>query len=157
VKPTATSISLGHESCIQSPLNSRRRAGTAPAVRWYDPYPLFFTRAIEARLWDADGNRYIDLNGGLGPCVLGYNPPEIVKAATETLVQSDRIWAFHPGEVQLSRQLTELIPCAEKVALCGGGSSDPCYMRYACRVPIRVGLRSSNLKVARTAGPISSR
>ena len=33
----------------------------------------------------------------------------------------------HPGEVELSREITELIPCAEKVALCGGGGSDPCY------------------------------
>jgi glutamate-1-semialdehyde 2,1-aminomutase len=33
----------------------------------------------------------------------------------------------HPGEVRLSQELTGLIPCAEKVALCGGGGSDPCY------------------------------
>ena len=43
--------------------------------RWYDPYPLYFTRASGARLWDVDGHEYIDLHGGLGPCVLGYNHP----------------------------------------------------------------------------------
>lgn len=102
--------------------------GVHGAGRWYEPYPLFFTHASGARLWDADGNSYIDLHGGLGPCVLGYNPPEIVQTAVETLTTlGSHLGLPHPGEVQLSQELTELIPCAEKIALCGGGGSDPCY------------------------------
>jgi glutamate-1-semialdehyde 2,1-aminomutase len=96
--------------------------------RWYEPRPLFFTRAQGARVWDADGQEYIDLHGGLGPCVLGYNHPEVLQAAIETLTEKGpHLGLPHPGEVTLSRKLTELIPCAEKVVLCGGGGSDPCY------------------------------
>lgn len=96
--------------------------------RWYEPRPLFFTRAQGARVWDADGHEYIDLHGGLGPCVLGYNHPEVLQAAIETLIEKGPHFGLpHPGEVALSGKLTELIPCAEMVALCGGGGSDPCY------------------------------
>ena len=96
--------------------------------RWYEPFPLYFTRAAGARLWDVDGNEYIDLHGGLGPYVLGYNHPEVLAAAIETLTQQGpHLGLPHPGEVQLSRALVDLVPCAEKVVLCGGGGSDPCY------------------------------
>src|SRR5262245_12245753 len=95
--------------------------------RWYDPYPLYFARAAGARLWDVDGNEYIDLHGGLGPYVLGYNHPEVLQAAIDTLTtQGPHLGLPHPGEVQLCRELVELIPCAQTVALCGGRGSDAC-------------------------------
>jgi 4-aminobutyrate aminotransferase-like enzyme len=58
--------------------------------RWYDPLPLYFSRGAGARLWDVDGNEYIDLHGGLGPYVLGYNHPEVLTAAIETLTHQGR-------------------------------------------------------------------
>jgi glutamate-1-semialdehyde 2,1-aminomutase len=102
--------------------------GVQGSGRWYEPYPLYFTRASGARLWDVDGNEYIDLHGGLGPYVLGYNHPEVLQAAIETLTNlGPHLGLPHPGEVQLCREFVELVPCAQKVALCGGGGSDPCY------------------------------
>jgi glutamate-1-semialdehyde 2,1-aminomutase len=96
--------------------------------RWYEPFPLYFARAAGARLWDVDGNEYIDLHGGLGPYVLGYNHPEVLAAAIETLTQQGpHLGLPHPGEVQLCRRIIDLVPCADKVVLCGGGGSDPCY------------------------------
>jgi glutamate-1-semialdehyde 2,1-aminomutase len=96
--------------------------------RWYEPFPLYFSRAAGARLWDADGNEYIDLHGGLGPYVLGYNHPEVLATAIETLTQQGpHLGLPHPGEVQLCGKIIDLVPCAEKVVLCGGGGSDPCY------------------------------
>jgi glutamate-1-semialdehyde 2,1-aminomutase len=96
--------------------------------RWYEPNPLFFSRAAGARLWDADGKEYIDLHGGLGPCILGYNHPEVLQTAIEALTdKGPHLGLPHPAEVQLSQVLVDLIPCAEKVVLCGGGGSDPCY------------------------------
>lgn len=96
--------------------------------RYYEPFPLFFTRGAGARLWDSDGNEYLDLHGGLGPYVLGYNHPEVLQTAIETLTsQGPHLGLPHPGEVRLSDELTHLIPCAEMAVLCGGGGSDPCY------------------------------
>ena len=96
--------------------------------RSYDPFPLYFTRGAGARLWDADGNEYLDLHGGLGPYVLGYNHPEVLQTAIETLTsQGPHLGLPHSGEVKLCDELTDLIPSAEMVVLCGGGGSDPCY------------------------------
>jgi glutamate-1-semialdehyde 2,1-aminomutase len=96
--------------------------------RWYEPYPLYFKRAAGARLWDIDGNEYIDLHGGLGPCLLGYNHPEVIQAVIDTLTQDGAHFGLpHPREVELSERLVELIPCADMAVLCGGGGSDPCY------------------------------
>jgi glutamate-1-semialdehyde 2,1-aminomutase len=53
--------------------------GVHGAGRWYEPYPLFFARAQGARLWNADGNAYIGLHGGLGPCVLGTTIPRFCR------------------------------------------------------------------------------
>src|SRR5439155_14093855 len=43
-------------------------------------YPLVVDRSAGSRLWDIDGNEYIDLLNGLGPDFLGYSPPFVVTA-----------------------------------------------------------------------------
>jgi glutamate-1-semialdehyde 2,1-aminomutase len=102
--------------------------GVHGSGRSYEPFPLYFTRGAGARLWDADGNEFIDLHGGLGPYLLGYNHPEILQTAIETLTNlGPHLGLPHPGEVQLCEELCQIIPCAEMVVLCGGGGSDPCY------------------------------
>lgn len=98
-----------------------------------EPHPLYFSRAAGSRLWDVDGNEYIDLGGGRGPCVLGHNHPEVFQAVVEALAQYGPHLALpHPREIELSEQLVALIPCAERVGLTGGGGSDPCF--HAVRI-----------------------
>ena len=46
-----------------------------------DGYPQFFERAEGCRLWDVDGNKYIDLMCAYGPMILGYQHPEVEAAA----------------------------------------------------------------------------
>lgn len=122
VPNTAGSAALHQEARDVSPL------GVHGAGRSYEPYPLYFERAAGARLWDVDGNEYIDLHGGLGSCVLGYSHPEVIQAAIETLTkQGPHFGLPHRSEIELSKQLVELIPCAEKVVLSGGGGTDPCF------------------------------
>lgn len=96
--------------------------------RWDTPHPMYFTRAAGARLWDVDGNEYIDLHAGHGPAILGYNDPEVLEAVISALRDHGPHFGLgYPGEIELSRQMVELVPCAEMVGLCGGGGSDPCY------------------------------
>jgi len=40
--------------------------------RWYEPFPLFVKRAQGSRIWDVDGNEYLDYHASHGPAVLGY-------------------------------------------------------------------------------------
>ena len=82
------------------------------------PYPLYIRASKGSRVWDIDGNEYIDLTMGLGPHVLGHAPDvvvEAVKAAAERGLQ----WALpHPDQEALARLLVEASPCAEKVIFC---------------------------------------
>jgi glutamate-1-semialdehyde 2,1-aminomutase len=96
--------------------------------RWYEPFPLFIKRAQGSRIWDVDGNEYLDYHASYGPAVLGYNDPRVRAAVTDALEHEGVLFAApHPKEVELTRLLAEVIPCAEMTALCGGGGSDAIY------------------------------
>ena len=102
--------------------------GTQGDGRWYEPYPLFISRAAGSHIWDVDGNAYIDYWASAGPAILGHNDPAVREAVVETLNEEGVLFtAPHPKEVQLAKLFSELIPCAEKTALCGGGGSDAMY------------------------------
>jgi glutamate-1-semialdehyde 2,1-aminomutase len=47
--------------------------GVHSNYRFVDPYPLYFSRARASRIWDADGNEYIDFNMGFGALVAGHS------------------------------------------------------------------------------------
>ncbi|MET3524021.1 aminotransferase class III-fold pyridoxal phosphate-dependent enzyme [Mesorhizobium abyssinicae] len=60
------------------------------AVRLIAPeYPQFFARADGCRVWDVDGNEYIDFMCAWGPNVLGYHHPEVDQAALEQMKRMD--------------------------------------------------------------------
>src|SRR5512147_2855529 len=48
-------------------------------------YGRVFTRALGSRMWDAEGREYVDFLAGCGSVPLGYNHPEILRAALESL------------------------------------------------------------------------
>ena len=53
-------------------------------------YPYFFARGDGARVWDVDGNEYLDLVCGYGPIVLGHNHPTVDAAAAICRARSIR-------------------------------------------------------------------
>ena len=90
--------------------------------------PLYFKRAEAQYLWDIEGRQYLDLHGAYGTSALGYNDPVVRSAVMEVLEHEGvHFGAPHPREVELSETLVQEIPCADLVALCGGGGSDPLY------------------------------
>lgn len=67
------------------------------------------------RVWDLDGNEYIDYRNGLGPVTLGYCIPEINDAIIEQLNKGILFGHPHAIEGEAAEMLTEVIPCAERV------------------------------------------
>jgi glutamate-1-semialdehyde 2,1-aminomutase len=77
--------------------------------------PCFLVRGEGGRVWDVDGNEYIDLRCGLGPISLGHRFPAVDAAIREQL-ESGLIFSYaNPLEVEVARRLVEIIPCAESV------------------------------------------
>ncbi|MBL5974678.1 MAG: aspartate aminotransferase family protein [Candidatus Leucobacter sulfamidivorax] len=98
------------------------RGVTSAARAGGSPFPIAFERARGARIWDIDGNEYIDLVGGFGPAILGHLPPNVVSAVR---LQIDRGVIFggqHPGELELAELIRAAVPCAEMVTLCNSGT-----------------------------------
>ena len=84
--------------------------------------PLFVQRASGTRLWDADGNEYIDFVGALGPITLGYNDPDVTAAVREQLEIGSLFSLSHPIELDVARLLQEMIPCCERARFGKNGS-----------------------------------
>jgi glutamate-1-semialdehyde aminotransferase/spore coat polysaccharide biosynthesis protein SpsF (cytidylyltransferase family)/predicted dehydrogenase len=84
--------------------------------------PLFLAKGKGCRVWDVDGNEYIDYIQGLLPNILGYANEEVNAAVAEQLGQGHSFSLPHPLEVALAERLTRLIPCAEKVRFGKNGS-----------------------------------
>jgi glutamate-1-semialdehyde 2,1-aminomutase len=77
--------------------------------------PKYAARARGARLWDVDGNEYLDYSMGVGPVSLGYAHPEVDAAIRRQLDDGITFSLMHPLEVEVSELLAEVVPCAEAV------------------------------------------
>ena len=84
--------------------------------------PIFLERGKGCRVWDVDGNEYIDYVQGLLPNILGYAHEEVNAAAAAQLAEGHSFSLPHPLEVKLAERLTRLIPCAEMVRFGKNGS-----------------------------------
>lgn len=77
--------------------------------------PCYLVRGKGGRVWDVDGNEYIDFRNGLGPVILGYCFPAVDEAVRRQL-ESGIVFSYsHPLEVEVAEKLVERIPCAESV------------------------------------------
>ena len=84
--------------------------------------PIFLERGKGCRVWDVDGNEYIDYVQGLLPNILGYAHDEINAAASAQLAAGHSFSLPHPLEVQLAERLSRIIPCAEMLRFGKNGS-----------------------------------
>ncbi len=87
-----------------------------------DVAPKFLARGKGCRVWDVDGNEYIDASLGLAAVPLGHAHPEVAAAVQEILLQGTGSSWMHPLEVQLAERLCDIVPGAEKVCFCTPGS-----------------------------------
>src|SRR2546422_185363 len=85
-----------------------------PAMLVPGAYPYFFARGEGARIWDVDGNEYLDLMCSYGPIVLGHNHPKVEEAARHQAAEGNcfngpgRVW------VELAEHLVALTPWAAR-------------------------------------------
>ncbi len=84
--------------------------------------PHFIERGKGGRVWDVDGNEYVDLMAGLLPVLLGYCDPDVDKAIRQQLENGISFSLATELEVILAEKLVDLIPCAEMVRFGKNGS-----------------------------------
>ncbi len=79
------------------------------------PHPIFIDRGQGSRMWDVDGNDYVDYLLGYGPLVLGHAHPRLVEAIDAQMRRGSMYGAAHPLELAAAELLTELMPSMEQV------------------------------------------
>jgi glutamate-1-semialdehyde 2,1-aminomutase len=77
--------------------------------------PMYLQRGRGARVWDVDGNEYLDYSMGVGPLVLGYTHPAVDDAIRAQLEDGITFSLMHPLEVLAAERVRALVPHAESV------------------------------------------
>lgn len=95
-------------------------------------YPVFLDRGQGCRVWDVDGNEYIDYILGLASITLGYAYPAVTEAVARQLERGSIFSLPHPLEVEIAERLRDVIPCAEMARFVKTGSeADAAAVRVA--------------------------
>src|SRR5258708_33036512 len=84
--------------------------------------PHFISRAKGSRVWDLDGNEYIDFVNSLGSVTLGYQDPDVTAAVRAQLEIGVIFSLAHPLETEVAELICEAVPCAEMVRFGKNGS-----------------------------------
>lgn len=112
------------QEVIASGVNSTART---PRSGW-SPYPLFVDHGKGSRLFDVDGNEFIDYLLGLGPMLLGHRPEQVTKAVVDFISQRGTVFALPVAdEIALARKIIDAVPSIEQVHLANTGTEAVLY------------------------------
>jgi len=98
---------------VNSPVRAFRAVGGDPP---------FIIRGQGSRIWDADGNEYIDYVGSWGPLVLGHAAPAVVEAVIAAARNGTSFGASTPAEAELAEVVLSAFPAMEKVRFVSSGT-----------------------------------
>src|SRR5579864_7080305 len=84
--------------------------------------PIFVARGEGARLYDLDGNEYLDYVGSWGPLILGHCHPRVVRAVEEALRKGASFGAPTELETQLAELIIDAMPSVEMVRMVSSGT-----------------------------------
>jgi len=84
--------------------------------------PPFIRRAAGSRLWDVDGNEYIDYVGSWGPMIIGHTHPVVMRALRDALKTGTSFGAPTELEVKMAELITKLMPSIEMIRMVNSGT-----------------------------------
>ncbi|MEM4769693.1 MAG: aspartate aminotransferase family protein [Desulfurococcaceae archaeon] len=102
-------------------------AGVTYALRYYHPYPVYIERAKGTRVWDVDGNEYIDFWMGHGVHLLGHLPDVVTSAVEEVLSVGTHFGFEHPYVLEYVEYLMKIVPKLEFIRFTNSGTEANMY------------------------------
>jgi glutamate-1-semialdehyde 2,1-aminomutase len=97
----------------------------------FDP-SIIIREGKGSRVWDEDGNEFIDYLTGSGPMILGHGHPEVLDAVSEQMAKGMTFFAHNARGIELAEEICRALPCAEQVRYtCTGSEADMYAMRLA--------------------------
>ena len=98
---------------VNSPVRAFRNVGREP---------FFVARGKGARIWDVDGNEYIDYVGSWGPAILGHAPKVVVEALRDSATCGLSFGIPNPLEVEMGELICDWMPSIDKVRMVNSGT-----------------------------------
>ncbi len=97
--------------------------GVSSEFRKYNhPHALFYSHGAGSRVYDVDGNEYLDFTLSQGPLILGHSHPEVLREVAAYSEKGQLFAGQHIREIELAEKLNTLIPSAELMRFCLDGS-----------------------------------
>ena len=149
---------------VNSPVRSCRAVGT---------HPLFIARGLGSKIFDVDGNVYIDYVGSWGPLILGHAHPQVVEAVKTAAELGTSFGIPTRLEVELAQMITKLVPSMEMIRMVNSGTEatmsairlargytgrskivkfDGCYHGHADTLLVKAGSGAATLGIPGSAG-----
>jgi glutamate-1-semialdehyde 2,1-aminomutase len=97
-------------------------------ARFYEPYPIFVTKAQKQHIWDEDGNRYADYWMGHLTLILGHSPKVVTDALADQIGQGTHFGLGNRLSVELGEEIQKVVPCAEAMRFCNTGAEATMYL-----------------------------
>lgn len=88
----------------------------------FGKYPIFMERAAGSRIYDVDGNQYIDWMMAFGALPLGHAHPEVVEAITQAASSGAHFATATPAELEVAEMIQKIVPNAERVRFANTGT-----------------------------------
>jgi glutamate-1-semialdehyde 2,1-aminomutase len=149
---------------VNSPVRAFRSVGGTPP---------FIARGEGSKIYDVDGNEYIDYVGSWGPLILGHRFPPVIDALREVLEIGTSFGAPTEREVELAELIRDCVPSIEMVRLVNSGTEatmsalrvargftgrdltikfEGCYHGHVDSLLVKAGSGMATLGIADTAG-----
>jgi glutamate-1-semialdehyde 2,1-aminomutase len=84
--------------------------------------PLFFHRGAGSRMYDEDGNGYIDYVGSWGPLILGHADTDVLNAVRATIDDGLSFGTPTTLEIEMAEKIVELVPSVDQVRMVNSGT-----------------------------------
>ncbi len=101
--------------------------GISHNIHFFPPYPFFIKKTKGSKIWDVDGNEYVDTWMGNYTHILGHRPPVVVHAVEKQLREGVHWGLIYEKQVEWAELIRELIPSAEMVRFCCSGTEATMY------------------------------
>lgn len=104
--------------------NRRYIAGGVVSLNRLVSPEIAFSKAQGSKMWDVDGNEYIDYHGAFGPYILGHNDPDVNQAAIDAIQRGASLYGTGTNELEgrLAELICTAVPSVERVQITNTGS-----------------------------------
>ncbi|HXX88457.1 MAG TPA: glutamate-1-semialdehyde 2,1-aminomutase [Candidatus Acidoferrum sp.] len=101
--------------------------GVSYGIRYFAPYPFYTKKARGSKLYDVDGNEYVDFWLGHTALILGHGYPQVIAAVKRQLDDGTQYGTSHELELDLAEQIVKMVPSVHMTRFTNSGTEANMY------------------------------